>query len=101
MATPSALDEQEATSPPPALRATKVPRHGRHGEEDVSMGTITSGVDLAKSVFPVGDAGGAGHVAQRQDLQREAFARWLAQRPVVNIVPDASSSAARRPTAKA
>lgn len=55
------------------------------------MGTITSGVDLAKSVFPVGDAGGAGHVAQRQDLQREAFARWLAQRPVVNIVPDASS----------
>ncbi|WP_217638582.1 hypothetical protein, partial [Rhodanobacter glycinis] len=34
-----------------ASRAMMVLRHNRHYEEEVSMSTITIGVDLAKSVF--------------------------------------------------
>jgi hypothetical protein len=38
------------------------------------MGTITIGVDLAKSVFSVCALDGTGHVRRRQDLKREASA---------------------------
>ena len=40
------------------------------------MGTMTIGVDLAKSQFSVCAVDVAGHVQRRQDLGREAFARW-------------------------
>jgi hypothetical protein len=41
-------------------------------EEEVSVSTITIGVELAKC---------AGHVQRRQDLRHEAFVLWLAQVP--------------------
>jgi len=50
------------------------------------MSTITIGVDLAKSVFSVCEMDGAGHVLRRLDLKRDAFAVWLAQRPVGTVV---------------
>ena len=50
------------------------------------MSTITIGVDLAKSVFSTCEVDGAGHVLRRQDLGREAFALWLAQRPAGTVV---------------
>ena len=50
------------------------------------MSTITIGVDLAKSVFSVCEMDGTGHVLRRQDLKREAFALWLAQRPAGTVV---------------
>lgn len=50
------------------------------------MNTITIGVDLAKSVFSTCEVDGAGHVVRRQDLGREAFALWLAQRPAGTVV---------------
>lgn len=50
------------------------------------MSTITLGVDLAKNVFSVCAMDGAGHVVQRQDLKRDAFAQWLAQLPVGSVV---------------
>jgi transposase len=61
-------------------------QHNRHYEEEVSMSTITFGVDLAKSVFSVCAMDGAGHVVQRQDLKRDAFAQWLAQLPAGRVV---------------
>ena len=45
------------------------------------MCTITTGVDLAKDRFAVCVVDAAGRVLRRQDLQREAFAPWLAQLP--------------------
>jgi len=42
-------------------------------EEEVSIATITIGVDLAKNVFSVCEVDGAGRVLRRQDLRREAF----------------------------
>jgi transposase len=50
------------------------------------MSTITIGVDLAKSQFSVCEMDGSGHVLRRQDLKREAFAAWLAQRPAGTVV---------------
>jgi transposase len=50
------------------------------------MNTITIGVDLAKSVFSVCEMDGAGHVLRRQDLRREPFGQWLAQRPAGTVV---------------
>jgi transposase len=50
------------------------------------MGTITIGVDLAKSTFSVCEVDGVGHVLRRQDLGREAFAQWLAQVPAGTVV---------------
>ena len=50
------------------------------------MSTITIGVDLAKTVFSVCEMDGAGHVRRRQDLRRDAFARWLAQLPAGRVV---------------
>ncbi len=50
------------------------------------MSTITICVDLAKSVFSVCEMDGAGHVARRQNLKRDAFALWLAQLPAGTIV---------------
>lgn len=61
-------------------------QHNRHYEEEVSMSTITIGVDLAKSVFSACEMDGAGHVLKRQDLRREPFGRWLAQRPAGTVV---------------
>ncbi|CAM5300494.1 IS110 family transposase (Fragment) OS=Rhodanobacter lindaniclasticus OX=75310 GN=B1991_18305 PE=4 SV=1 [Rhodanobacter lindaniclasticus] len=50
------------------------------------MSTITLGVDLAKSVFSVCALDGAGHVLERREFKREAFAVWLAQRPLGTVV---------------
>ena len=50
------------------------------------MSTITLGVDLAKSVFSVCAMDGAGHVLERREFKREAFAVWLAQRPAGTMV---------------
>lgn len=50
------------------------------------MNTITIGVDLAKSIFSTCEVDAAGHVLRRQDLGREAFALWLAQRPAGTVV---------------
>jgi transposase len=50
------------------------------------MSTITLGVDLAKSVFSVCAMDGAGHVLERRECKREAFAVWLAQRPAGTVV---------------
>jgi transposase len=58
----------------------------RHYEEEVSMSTITIGVDLAKSVFSACEVDGIGHVLRRQDLRREPFGLWLAQLPAGTIV---------------
>jgi len=41
------------------------------------MRTITIGVDLAKQVFSVCSVDAAGRIADRRDLRREAFMRWL------------------------
>lgn len=61
-------------------------RHNRHYEEEVSMNTITIGLDLAKSVFSVCEMDGAGRVLKRQDLRREPFALWLARLPAGIVV---------------
>lgn len=50
------------------------------------MATITIGVDLAKCVFSTCSMDGAGHVLQRRDFKREAFAVWLAQQPAGTVV---------------
>jgi len=50
------------------------------------MSTITIGVDLAKSVFSVCEVDAAGHVLRRLDLNRDAFAVWLAQVPAGAVV---------------
>jgi transposase len=50
------------------------------------MNTITLGVDLAKSMFSTCEMDGAGHVLRRQDLRREPFGLWLAQRPAGTVV---------------
>jgi len=55
-------------------------------EGEVSMNTITMGVDLAKQVFSVCEMAATGHVVSRRDLGREAFALWLAQVPVGTVV---------------
>ena len=61
-------------------------QHNRHYEEEVSMSTITIGVDLAKSVFSVCEMDGAGRVLGRRDLCREAFGLWLTQQPAGTVV---------------
>jgi transposase len=50
------------------------------------MSTITIGVDLAKVLFSTCEVDGPGHVLRRQDLRREPFGQWLAQRPVGTVV---------------
>lgn len=58
------------------------------------MGTITLGVDLAKSVFSVCEVDGSGHVLRRLDLKRDAFAAWLAQLPAgAGVAMEACSGA--------
>jgi transposase len=61
-------------------------RHNRHYEEEVSMSTITIGVDLAKSVFSACEMDGVGRVRRRQDLRREPFGLWLARLPAGTVV---------------
>ena len=46
----------------------------------------TVGVDLAKNVFSICEVDGGGRVRQRRDLQRAAFAAWLAQLPAGTVV---------------
>lgn len=50
------------------------------------MSTITIGVDLAKCVFSTCSVDGTGHVLQRRDFKRGAFAVWLAQQPAGTVV---------------
>ena len=61
-------------------------QHNRHYEEEVSMSTITIGVDLAKSVFSVCEVDGSGRVLRRQDLRRDAFILWLVQVPAGTVI---------------
>ena len=61
-------------------------RHNRHYEEEVSVSTITIGVDLAKVLFSTCEVDGPGHVLRRQDLRREPFGLWLAQQPSGTVV---------------
>lgn len=49
------------------------------GEEQVSVNTITIGVDLAKYAFSIGVVTASGRVLQRREFKRDAFALWLAQ----------------------
>ncbi|EIL88620.1 transposase IS116/IS110/IS902 family protein, partial [Rhodanobacter spathiphylli B39] len=67
-------------------RAMMVLLDNRHYEEEVSMSTITIGVDLAKSVFSVCEVEASGRVVRRLDLKRDAFATWLAQCPAGTVV---------------
>ena len=46
----------------------------------------TVGVDLAKNVFSICELDDGGRVRQRRDLQRAAFAAWLAQLPASTVV---------------
>ncbi len=50
------------------------------------MRTITIGVDLAKLVFAICELDESGRVRQRKELQRGAFADWLAQLPAGTVV---------------
>jgi transposase len=50
------------------------------------MSTITIGVDLAKLVFSTCQADASGHVRQRKDFGRDAFAAWLPQVPPGTVV---------------
>jgi transposase len=61
---------------------------------EVSMNTITVGVDLAQHVFAVCVMNVLGQVKERVELRREAFARWLQQLPAGTVVAmEACSSA--------
>jgi hypothetical protein len=56
-------------------------------EEEVSMNTVTTiGIDLAKNVFSICGVNAAGRVMSRQDLQRDAFALWLAHVPAGTVI---------------
>lgn len=51
------------------------------------MNTVTTiGIDLAKNVFSICGVNAAGRVMRRQDLQRDAFALWLAQVPAGTVI---------------
>lgn len=50
------------------------------------MNTITIGIDLAKLVFAICMVDARGHVIQRKELRRDAFAAWLAQVPAGTVV---------------
>ena len=50
------------------------------------MGSITTGVDLAKNVFSACEQDEGGRVLQRKDFRRDAFALWLAQLPAGRVV---------------
>jgi transposase len=63
-------------------------------EEKSHMHTTTVGVDLAKYVFFVCVMDAHGHVLQRLQFKRDAFAAWLAQLPSGTVVAmEACSSA--------
>jgi transposase len=63
-------------------------------EEDVSMNTITIGIDLAKSLFFARGVQAYGRLLQRQDLRRKAFGVRLAQVPTGAIVTREACSCA-------
>jgi hypothetical protein len=65
------------------------------------MSTITLGVDLAKSVFSVCAMDGAGHVLERRKFKLEAFAVWLAQRPLGTVVAMSGACGCARSSASA
>jgi transposase len=56
------------------------------GKSPMNTVAQTMGVDLAKNVFSICELDGGGRVRQRKDLQRAAFAAWLAQVPVGTVV---------------
>src|SRR5690606_38017705 len=55
-------------------------------EGEVSVSTITIGVDLAKDVFSVCSVNGPGRVLDRKDLRREAFSAYLVLLPAGSVV---------------
>ena len=55
-------------------------------EGEVSVSTITIGVDLAKNVFSVCSVNATGRVLDRKDLRRDAFAAYLVQLPADTVV---------------
>jgi transposase len=56
------------------------------------MNTTTIGVDIAKSVFQLSLANGAGRVIERKRLSRAQFQRFLAQQPNAEIVMEACAT---------
>ena len=50
------------------------------------MNITSGGVDLAKDVFSVCALDGAGRVAERRDLKREAFGAWLRRLPAGCVI---------------
>lgn len=57
------------------------------------MHATTVAIDLAKDVFELAFANGAGHVTERKRLSRHAFARCLENRPPLSVVMEACGSA--------
>jgi transposase len=55
-------------------------------EEEVTMKSITVGVDLAKQVFAICEVETTGKVVSRRELKRDGFHAWLAGRPVGTVV---------------
>ncbi len=55
------------------------------------MSTITTGMDLAQSVFSVCEVDGSGRVLRRQDLRRDAFSVCLAKVPAGTVVQRVAS----------
>ena len=94
--TASASNESKETSSPFGREGHDRVSTQPSTEEEVSLGTITLGVDLAKRVFSVCEMDAAGHVLRRQELKRDAFAAWLAQQPAGTIVAMEACSRAHR-----
>ena len=80
------LERVKETSSPFGLKGHDGVATQPSAEEQVSMSTITIGVDSAKSVFSVCEMAGTGHILRRPDLKRDAFAVWLAQVPAGTVV---------------
>jgi len=57
------------------------------------MNATTVAIDLAKDVFELAFADSQGHIVRRKRLGREAFAREFNNRPPMNVVMEACSSA--------
>jgi hypothetical protein len=88
------LNEYKETSSPCGLKGHDGVTTQPSAEEEVSMSTITIGMDLAKHVFSLCGMDGSGRVLRRLDLKRDAFAAWLAQLPAgTGVAMEACSGA--------
>jgi len=67
------LNEQKETSSRYGLEGHDGVAKQPSAEENLSMSTITTGVELAKTVLSVCEMDGTGRVLRRQNLQHEVF----------------------------